>query len=348
MQCQLKNLIISSIKRDPRNNLAIAETKEETDINTVSEVVSNKLTTLFKGTGIRVGDFINSTQSVFETRLTDFYSTSNVHSNDFKRFGTDIAVSLARKLNTGQAQSAKDGFLVTYLYSSQLDEEDPVDYMCVIFLHRIIGADINEQDLILEEIERVNLESLNLGAKISIADWNDEDERAISFKLGKDTGDIRRYFIDFLGCEETSEHVEDTANLLNVIDDVCEFYNIDDNVKNDLLDSAKSYCQERMRTFGDNKISLEVLSRQLFPEQDCEKSDKFMEIALDDYRLSEQIVLDNKTLQSFSRLQGRTNLYTVNFKRSAITSDVVNWDPDEGTLTFTELPEELVEQLNSL
>lgn len=362
MHSQVHNLIISSIKRNEKTGIASANTKTETDVDSLSETVIHKLTTLFKGSGIRVGDFQEHEEKPrsFEKRLINF-TTLDENSNEveidkFEEFGDSVSKLLAKKLNTGQAKIAKDGYLITYLYSETRDDEDEDEddidelayYLCLIFLHRISGTDINEEQLILEEIERVNLDSLNLGAKISLNQWYDDDVRVLCFKLGRETGDVRKYFTDFLGCSETTDHIQDTESLKLVIQAVCKALEFDENKANDLLESAKSYCLDRINTYSDQVISLEAVAKSMFPkEEEQESVDLFLDKAINKFKLSEQLKLDAKTLRTFSRLQGQTSDYRVSFNRKALNQSVI-FNKKDGSLTLKNLPDELIEELNKI
>ncbi|MGE6314528.1 nucleoid-associated protein [Shewanella baltica] len=177
MEGTIHNLIISSIKRDDKN-IAISKTREEeNDVTKLSENVTTKLTTLFKGGGMKVGEFIKEPEeSAFSNLMAGSFKHESMRFKDYRKLSTLFAELLARKLNKAQAVNARDGFLITYYYSQDFNDEE-VYYLCTVFLHRIDGTDINDQELIFEDIERINLDSLNLGAKICLNDWIENEPR---------------------------------------------------------------------------------------------------------------------------------------------------------------------------
>ena len=159
MISEINSLIISSIRRDKEKGIAIATTKQETEVNSLSENVKNKLTSIFKGAGILVGDFLESEEKSvlpFEKSMEKFIDVDeedNYFITDVEVFGEKASKLLAKKLSSGQGKIANDGFLVTYLYSEFPDEDDEDDeerktYLCLIFLHRIEGTDIDEDELV--------------------------------------------------------------------------------------------------------------------------------------------------------------------------------------------------------
>ncbi len=343
----IQNLIISSIKRDERNNMAVADTREqENNIEDLSEAVTNKLTTLFKGGGMKVGDFVTEPeQSAFATLMVSHLNQASMEFNDYRLFSSNIANLLARKLNTAQAINAKDGFLITYYYSQDVGDEnnsDVIHFLCVVFLHRINGTDINDDDLTFEDIERINLDSLNLGAKICLNDWIEDEERPISFKLGKGTGDVRKYFQSFLGCDEPINCKVDTQSLKDAITDTCNRLELSSEQIHTLCDSAKSYCLERVNTFGEEKINLESLSRHLFPEE--EDSEVFLNVAHVEYRLSDSIGIDKTVLRTFSRIQVQTEHYKISFNASEL-NQTIEFCQENRSLTFNNLPQDIVDDV---
>lgn len=359
MQSKVHNLIVSSIKRNKDTKMAVAETKVESDVKALSESLLRQLTTLFKGQGIKVGDFesIDGKPKKFEKRLRKYVTFDDdvAEIEEFEEFAGKVATLLANSLNEGKAIIAKDGYLLTYLYSEFHEDEDEDEdfleessFLCLVFLHRISGTDINDNELILEEIERVSLDSLNLGAKISLTQWNDEDsERVLSFKLGKKTGDVRDYFTKFLGCSETIDHIQDTESLKEVIIDLCDELEKSEEEKNNILESAKSYCLDRIKNYSESVISVDALSKSLFPH-DEDNAELFLDKSLNDYRLSEQLTVDSRTLRTFSRLSGQTKDYRVSFSRKALAEKTVEYNQEKSSLTFKNLPQELIDELNRI
>ncbi|MCF6459375.1 hypothetical protein, partial [Pseudoalteromonas sp. MMG024] len=115
MQSRIHNLIVSSIKRNAQTRMAEAETKTESSIENLSNEVIHQLTTLFRGQGIKVGDFEQGENGPknFESNLGDFIEFNDedeANIDDFENFGSEVATLLANRLNAGQAIIAKDGY----------------------------------------------------------------------------------------------------------------------------------------------------------------------------------------------------------------------------------------------
>lgn len=343
MEGTIHNLVISSIKRDP-NGTAVATTKnEENNVNGLSKEVSEKLTTLFKGGGLKVGEFNDDIEaSAFEASMKKAFDSSTMKFADFRKLSAHFADLLARKLNKAQAINAKDGYLITYYYSQEY-EKIKIYFLCTVFLHRINGTDIDDVKLVFEDIERIDLDSLNLGAKICINDWVDEIERPISFKLGKGTGDVRRYFQEFLGCTEPSDFKADTNALKEAIAAAGRKFGLEPDKISILCTSAQSYCLDRLKNYSEEKISLEALAVFLFSD-DKVHCENFMAIAHDDFKLSDTVGIDRMILRTFSRIQGGNKDYKISFNADALNKTII-FDRKEKTLTFKDLPQEVLDEV---
>ncbi|WP_413732399.1 MULTISPECIES: nucleoid-associated protein [unclassified Shewanella] len=342
MDGTIHNLIISSIKRDDKNT-AISKTRDkENDVTKLSENVTTKLTTLFKGGGMKVGEFVTEPEeSAFSNLMKGSFIRQDNSFKEYRLLSSRFAELLARKLNKAQAINAKDGFLITYYYSQTFGDEE-VYYLCIVFLHRIDGTDINDAELTFEDIERINLDSLNLGAKICINDWVAGEPRPISFKLGRGTGDVRRYFQDFLGCTEPSDYKADTYALKDAINEACARMGIAPERAVILCESAQSYCNDRLRNYDEERVSLEGLSANLFIEE--EERNQFLEIAHEEFKLSDTIGIDRSALRSFSRIQGENKDYKLSFNKGALNKSVI-FDRKRETLTFSNLPKDILDEV---
>lgn len=342
MDGTIHNLIISSIKRDDKNTATSKTRDEENDVTKLSENVTIKLTTLFKGGGMKVGEFVKEPEeSAFSNLMKGSFKPDDMLFRDYRLLSSKFAELLAKKLNKAQAVNARDGFLITYYYSQDFDGE-VVYYLCTVFLHRIDGTDINDKDLTFEDIERINLDSLNLGAKVCINDWVEGASRPISFKLGKGTGDVRRYFQDFLGCSEPSDYKADTNALKDAITEMCKQIGLPSERVSVLCESAQAYCHDRVKNYDEERISLESLSMHLFPEED--EYNQFLDIAHNDFKLSDTVGIDKVALRSFSRIQGESKDYKLSFSTSALNKSII-FDRKHKTLTFKSLPQDIIDEV---
>lgn len=352
MNYLLHNLTITSIKRD-KANLAVAESPTINDVELFSQSIIDKLTTLFNTNGLRTGRFNESPRPDFANTLDRHLKTdgSNFDISTFEVFSTALGVSLAKELNNNQAKHARDGFLLIYNYSTYEEDDlkDIVDsHVNVVFLHRLNGVNISNQ-LTLEDIEQINLDSLNLGASVSLSTFIDEtedpDERSILFKIGRGS-DVRVYFQNFIGCEEPSDPKAESTDLLKAIESVCGELQLTENASQRVTEKASSYCKGLINS-GEHKAELSNLASFIF--SNSEHADRFIVVAQNTYRLSEYVGLDKSVINKFGDIIAKTDAYRVTIKKEALSVNrTVRWDSKTEELTITGLPSEAINQLNNL
>lgn len=351
MASELHNLVISSIRRGIDNQATSTTRAHENDVSQLADSTKEKLISLFNTTGMRVGRFDTEPERPFFARKVDEHlDTSHFEFENFRAFGTSLGAALASELNRGQAQNAKDGFLLTYYYSVELEVEgedsaEVQHFLGLVFLHRINGVDIDVDELDLKEIEQINLDSLNLGARINIDSFiraeNDETEKPISFKIGRGS-DVRKYFQEFIGCTEPSDSKTDSANLIIALEDVCERLGFTAEETKTATDRLQSYCNAAIIHSG-AQAEISNLAGFVFDQE--EQRQLFVQVAQDDYQLSEYIGLDKSEINKFDDIIVKTNDYRVTIKDSAVNQSVF-WDPDEQIIKLSDLPQETVDKMN--
>lgn len=350
MAITLLNLVISSIRRND-NNLAISTTRPlENDVSKLTDNTKEKLLSIFNTTGLRLGRFDTEPERPLFARILDkqLNKDTNLIEN-FQELGSRLGLTLASELNRGQAQNAKDGFLLTYYYSIEVETEEPEDadiqyYLGVIFLHRVDGVDIDIDNLELKAIEQINLDSLNLGARVNITSFlndSDEQEKPISFKIGRGS-DVRKFFQEFIGCNEPSNAKVDSANLLLALEDVCRQLGFNVEQTKNATDKLQSYCNAVLLS-GNGQAEIANLAGFIFNDE--EQKFKFLQVAQDDYQLSEHIGIDQNEINKFDDIIVKTKSYRVSFKDDAI-NETVFWDPVKNEITFGDLPKDTIEKMN--
>ncbi|AUL98250.1 TPA: hypothetical protein I7147_01705 [Vibrio vulnificus] len=352
MASELHNLVISSIRRGEKNHATSSTRENENRVDGLAQSTKDKLTSLFNTTGMRVGSFDTEPERPFFARtLDDHLDRETFDIAEFRNFGASLGTALASELSRGQAQNAKDGFLLTYYYSVELDSEEEeelevVRYLGLVFLHRINGVDIDVEELDLKEIEQINLDSLNLGARINIKSFisseKDETERPISFKIGRGS-EVRKFFQDFIGCTEPSDSKTDSANLLIALEDVCERLGLNTEQTKSATDKLQSYCNVAL-LHRDGQAEIANLAGFVF--EDDEQKQLFIKVTQDEYQLGEFIGLDKSEINKFDDIIVKTNDYRATIKDSAIINQSVAWDPEEESIKLSNLPEEIIHKMN--
>lgn len=347
MTKSINNIIISSIRRSPNNTATSTTRASELNIDTLSEKTISQLTNLFVGGGMKAGCFNGEpTPSNFK-RIVNNHITNdqdNIELSNFRNLAHQLSELLAKTLNEAQAQNAKDGFLITYFYTHNSGSDDKailIPYLCSAFFHRVDGVDINNDELDFEEIERINLDNLTLGARITLDALNSPDnERPITFKIGGRT-DVSKFFLRFLGCDEPENSTEDTKRLREAIESFGEDNGYDKEGIESLCDRAKAFCKERIKE-ADGRIDIRDLAGSIFTNSD--HINLFIEHAHDVCRLSDTFLVNPREISKFTNLYVKTNDFTLQFKTKSLSTNV-DWDSVNKTLTFKNLPEKAIEQI---
>ncbi|MCG9611078.1 nucleoid-associated protein [Vibrio harveyi] len=354
MESELLNLVITSIKRG-NDNQAVANTRaHENDISVLSDTIKEKLTSIFQTTGLRLGRFnIEPRRPNFASTLDEYFNVEDYRFSNFQRFASTLGADLAVELNRGQAQNAKDGFLLTYYYSmTQSDddtEEEFTDYFLgVIFLHRLDGVDIDPVRLDLEDIEQINLDSLNLGARIDIEQYlNEQSDTAlkpIAFKIGRGSA-VRVYFQEFVGCSEPSNSKLDSQNLLEAIEMACSRLGYDEDQKRTASEYAENYSLMILNG-GQNSMSLEHFAQHVFQEEG--EAEQFIAIANESFNLGETVGLDKTEVKKFGTITIRNEAFNIKFSKASLSrnDNSVVWDEGASCLKLYGLSDEDIERLN--
>lgn len=349
MVSTLHNLVISSIRRGSDNQAISTTRSHENDVDKLTDNTKDKLLNIFNTSGLRLGRFDTEPERPLFARTVDQLLNQNTQIiEDFQKLGNTLGAALASELNRGQAQNAKDGFLLTYYYSIEGESDDgdiTADYyLGLVFLHRIDGVDIDVDKLDLKEIDQINLDSLNLGARISITNFlneSDELEKPISFKIGRGS-DVRKFFQEFIGCTEPSDAKADSANLLLALEDVCAQLGFDVEETKKATDKLQNYCNA---VLSNGEVQAELVNLAGFIFKDEEQRCKFVQVAQDVYQLSEHIGIDKSEINKYDDIIVKTKSYRVCFKDEAINKTVF-WDSENQKITFGNLPDETIEKMN--
>ncbi|MCQ8868180.1 nucleoid-associated protein [Vibrio splendidus] len=365
MNFELLNLVITSIQR-VEGNQAIATTRpRENDVAGLSVLIKEKLTTLFQTTGLRLGRFnTEPARPYFATCIDDYYEPETNTFTDFRGFAENLGSSLASELSEGRSHNAKDGFLLTYFYSttqminfSDDDDDEELEevinyYLCNVFLHRQDGVDIDSEDLVLRDIEQINLDSLNLGARIDITQYLQEEDdpaaKPIAFKIGRGS-DVRVYFQEFVGCNEPSNSKVDTQNLSAAVELACDRFNFNEEQKRLAAEHTENYCKMILSN-GHHSMSLHQFSEHVFPG----KVGEFVEIANQEFGLGESIGLDKTEVNNIGIINIRNEAYTIKFNKTALSGGAndsdeehyILWSPEENCIKLFGLTDQDINKLN--
>ncbi|WP_148612172.1 nucleoid-associated protein [Aeromonas sobria] len=342
----IKNFVIHKvfwkIREDKSKEPSFKLREIENDVNGLSEHVVELLGGLFRTTSLASGCFQSDHQpdggnppiepSFFQAQLNTKFIDNNL--NGFLEL-TRRATRDFSKNHWGKAGSAKPGYLLFYTY--QFNEET---FLAVVMLHETTGM-VLDDDLVLNSVDPLDLNKLHLAVRINLTSWKDPNRlspKYLRFKLGKGAGDMRQFFISFIGCDEYINNRSDTVALKTAIETFCNEMQYDHERKNNVLQDAVDYI--KLNTNQDGQIPLEGLSNRLFPDNPAE----FRVHAQDNHNLSDKVGIDKNSLSKFTSFNGRSKIISIRFVRSALGNEV-KFDSIKKTLQINEIPRDLLEML---
>lgn len=342
----IKNFVIHKVfwkqREDKTKEPSFKLRNVENDVNGLSEHVVELLGGLFRTTSLASGCFQSDHQpddenppiepSFFETQLDIRFIDNTL--TDFLQL-TRRATRNFAKHHWGKAGSAKPGYLLFYSY--QYNKET---FLAVVMLHETTGM-VLDDDLVLSSVDPLDLNKLHLAVRINLTSWKDPERlspKYLRFKLGKGAGDMRQFFISFIGCDEYINNRSDTVALKTAIETFCNEMEYDAERKNNALQDAVEYIKRN--TNQDGQIQLEGLSNRLFPDNPAE----FRTHAQENHNLSEKIGIDKRSLSKFTSFNGASKIISIRFVRSALGNEV-KFDRIKKTLQINEIPRDLLEML---
>lgn len=214
------------------------------------------------------------------------------------------------------------------------------DYL-VIALVQETEAVLMTEGLTLKTIRRMDLDHIQLAARINLSEWksNPKSRQYISFIKGKNGRKVNEYFRDFIGCQEGVDGPGETRTLLKAFSDFVESEDLGEDSAREKTNTLVSYAMAQAK-IGE-PITLDELSELI--DEDQPKA--FADFIRDkDYGLSDSLPPDKKTLNKFRRFTGRADGLSISFEQHLLGSKI-EFDAAGGTLTLRGLPTQLTEQL---
>ncbi|VVO15778.1 Nucleoid-associated protein YejK [Pseudomonas fluorescens] len=214
------------------------------------------------------------------------------------------------------------------------------DYL-VIALVQETEAVIMTDGLTLMPIRRLDLDHIQLAARINLSEWknNPKSRQYISFIKCKNGRRANEYFRNFIGCQEGVDGSGETRMLLKAFSDFVENEDFGEDSAREKTNTLAGYAMAQAK-LGE-PVSLEELS-ELIDEDNPYNFAGF--IRDKEYGLSPTIPADKKTLNKFRRFTGRSEGMSISFELHLL-GDKVEFDEAGGTLTLRGLPTQLTGQL---
>jgi len=210
-------------------------------------------------------------------------------------------------------------------------------FLLVAIVNDKLGAALT-RELDVQDTQYLDIEGFRFAGRINVSGWASSEERYIGFLKGK--GDVSEYFKEFLGCETTVQERKDTADLVAALKAFADSQKMSAPDREDFLQRAKSICDRSAKSR--QELEFEALANELMPTSPS----TLLDVLTDpDLNLNDGFIPNRRVLGSLVRFKAKTELWSLEFERSALSGGKVVFDPDRNTLTLTDLPADLSQEL---
>ncbi|MDH1180883.1 nucleoid-associated protein [Achromobacter mucicolens] len=270
------------------------------------------------------------------------YPSSTILRNTFINKNTSF-VDGSRSLMTVLSSKAGTVPLATggYVLMAQVTNAAHISWFLAAIINNVDGSVIDDKTLEVVDAMHVDLSNLRVAGRVNLTDWEraDKDVRYIGFL--KQRGEVADYFKAFLGCNELIADTEETKKLVGVLKNFAKGQGLDQTAEQEFLRSAFAYCQERNK--NDEPLSLEALSNAAWPDEPKKLQDAFV---ANDVQISDGFVPDGRSLKALVRLRYKTDYWTVDIDRLALSQGYAHYNQAKGELTLMKLPDALKADLD--
>lgn len=228
-----------------------------------------------------------------------------------------------------------------YVLMAQVTNEANVSWFIVAIINNVDSSAIDDRTLEIIKSVHVDLENLRVAGRVNIEDWlgGDTETRYVGFL--KQRGEVADYFKLFLGCNELVADTEETKKLVAVLKQFAKDEKLDSQKEGDFLQSAYNFCLERNKS--DQPLSLESLSNALWPDDPKKLQKALVE---SDAQISDGFVPDGRSIKSLMRMKYKTDFWTIDLDRHALSSGYAHYNQQKGELTLRNLPDGLKTELD--
>jgi nucleoid-associated protein YejK len=257
---------------------------------------------------------------------------------DFMKFTTSSMDYYKRIIDA--SAPATGGFMIfaDFKITDNRDER----YILIFSINNKQGYNLSETALSIQQIKNLELNKMDLATFINISRWNiarknsNEVKTYLSFIRGKKK--ISDYFQNFIGCADKTTATESSTKLLNTINQYCSENGYDESKKKEIKRKIFEYCQDC------NKQKKEILLSHISSLIDDENPDNFSVFASGEtYAISDVIKYDSKVLRSLKYIVFQSEDFSIKINKQLV-GKTAKYSKERGTLTITNLPEDLTSQ----
>lgn len=228
-----------------------------------------------------------------------------------------------------------------YVLMAHVTNQANISWFIVAIINNVDGNAIDDASLEVINAVHVDLKNLRVAGRVNITDWlgGDTETRYVGFL--KQHGEVADYFKIFLGCNELIADTEETKKLVTVLKRFAKDEGLDQKKEEDFLQSAYNFCLERNK--NDELLSLEALSNVIWPNEPQKLQKAFVE---NNVQISDGFVPDGRSIKSLMRMKYKTDYWSIDLDRHALSSGYAHYNQTKGELTLRNLPNGLKAELD--
>ena len=214
------------------------------------------------------------------------------------------------------------------------------DYMLIAMVNIKDHYSITSE-LDLAASRHLDISKMQLAARIDLQHWSADPEsnRYISFIKGRAGRKVADFFLDFLGCEEGIDAKQQSAVMLEAVEDYLSEQEYDKQEKTDLRKQVFDYCSDCVTTGSDAQV--DTLSETISKGDGVDFDTFYKEQS---YELEESFPVDKKTVTSMVKFSGMGAGVSISFERKHL-GERIHYNEHSDTLTIQGVPPNLKDQL---
>ena len=277
----------------------------------------NDVTLLFlrHRSGRIYGNFEPDTKEFPLSRLLEECQSSE----DFLTFSVEAAKLLVSKMKVITA--ATGGFF----FVSRFEEASEV-LLLIFMLNQQVGRAVDEATLSLRRSVNLQMEHLDLAARINITQWQLKRPEPISLIRGRK--EVSDYFKSFIGIHEPRTNTQATQELKRITDEWMEKHKYEKDQREAVREHVVDYAKNR----GAKPVELDVIATLV----DQDRYEEFFEEA-NQAKLGAEFHVDRTSLKGWERVVYSEPDIRINFAKKLLLTKRVNYNPDKKTLLIKQI-----------
>lgn len=253
---------------------------------------------------------------------------------DLVKSSMDMSGTLIREAQ----RTASPGGHVFFAHFTRNTPSDKDDYFIVAILTDELGTALKDKKVI--DSVHLNIKGFRLAGRVNLTKWTAKSETYLSFIKGKGQDKVSGFFKAFLGCNNSVAAATETKSLTQALEIFAEAQEMPDDVKSEFLRKAYTICKGYAHT--DRPFELEPFSNELWPDNPEELVKAIEE---SDKNISDGFVPDRRSLNRLIKFSGISKHWKLDFDRLALENKEIRFDKISGSLTITNLPDELLKRM---